>query len=165
MNKLQECAGIGRKTALWCALPAALVLLGIVASKLMDVFLEPQERQHPDAGLLYWGILLFVLLIALYLPAAFLGPMAGKLIYHRMRGAAGSAFIGICLALSCLLSVIVTWIIYNLIFAAVTDSTILGMALMFSSIAGLAILLFGSVPAILLGMLYGILVRKRCQPD
>lgn len=165
MDKLQECARIGRKIALWCALPAALVLLGIVVSKFVDVFLEPQERQNLDTGLLYWGILLPVLLIALYLPVAFLGHMAGRLIYHKMLGVAGSAFIGICLALSCLLSVVMMWIIYNVIYAAVTDSTILGAVLMFTSIAGLAILLFGSVPAIFLGVLYGILVRKRCGLD
>ena len=169
MDKLkeQECASIGRKIALWCALPAALVFLGIIVSKLLDVFLEQQERRQQNlvTGLLYFGVLIPVILGTLYLSAAFLGRIAGNLIYHRTRGLTGAAFVGIGLTVSCLLSVVVVWIIYNVIVAAMTNSIILGTALMTSSIVGLAVLLFGSVPAILLGVLYGILVRKRCSHD
>jgi hypothetical protein len=165
MDKLkeQECASIGRKIALWCALPAALVFLGVMVYLYVYLSLEQQERQRQNlvAGLLYFGVLTPVILGTLYLSAAFLGRMAGKLIYRRMRGFAGAAFVGICWALGCYMSVAVVWFIFFLIVAATSDSTVPFM----TSLAGLAVGMYGSVPAILLGVLYGILVRKRCSYD
>ncbi len=88
MDKLkeQECASISRRIALWCALPAALVFLGIIVSKLLDVLMEQQERQQQNlvTGLLYFGVLMPVILGTLYLSATFLGRRAGTLIYHRV---------------------------------------------------------------------------------
>lgn len=165
MDKLkeQECASIGRKIALWCALAAALTFLGIMVFFYVSLSLEEHERQRQNlvAGLLYFAVLPPVILGTLYLSAAFLGRMAGNLIYRRMRGVAGAALVGICWALGCYMSVGVVWFIFFLIVAATSDSTVPFM----TSLAGLTVGMFGSVPAILLGVLYGILVRRRCNQD
>lgn len=168
MDKLkeQECATIGRKIALWCALSAALVFLGVMVYLYVYISLEQQERQRQNliVGLLYFGVLTPTILGTLYLSAASLGRMAGNFNYRRMRGVAGAAFIGICWALGCYMSVAVVWFSVFLIVAATGDSTNLAVPFM-TSFLGLTVGMYGSVPAILLGVQYGILVRKRCGYD
>ena len=168
MDKLkeQECASIGRRIALWLALPAGLIFLGLNLYFYISVSLDHPEsqRQNLVAGLLYFGVLTPVILGTLYLSAAFLGRMAGKLIYGRMRGFAGAVFVGICWALGCYMSVAVVSFIFWLIVTAMSDFTISTVPFM-TSFLGLTIGMYLSLPGFLLGVLYGVLVRKRCSHD
>ena len=160
MDKLkeQECASIGRKIALWCAFPTALVFLGVMVYLHVHLSLtREQQRQNLVAGLLYFGVLTPVILGTLYLAAAFLGRMAGKFIYRRMRGFAGATFVGICWALGCYVSVALVMVI-TFLSSAISDLDVFFM----TSLLGLTLGMYLSLPAILLGVLYGVLVRRKC---
>lgn len=149
--------------ALRCALPAALVFLGVMGYLYVYLSLEQQGRQRPNivAGLFYFGVLTPVILGTLYVSAAFLGRTAGELIYRKMPGFAGAAFVGVCWALGCYVSVALVWLTF-FIFVAVTSTYTNVEAPFMTSFLGLTVGMYGSVPAILLGVLYGVLVRRGC---
>ncbi|HKO62165.1 MAG TPA: hypothetical protein VJV03_13460 [Pyrinomonadaceae bacterium] len=160
MDKLEEreCAAIGRKIALRCALPTALVFLAVMIYVHIDLYLEQEpQRQNPVAGLLYFGVLAPTILGVLYLASAFLGRIAGRLIYRETAGFAGAYFIGIGWALGCYVSVAAVMFIVFLVSA----TSKLDMFFV-TSLVGLTIGMYVSLPAILLGTLYGFLVRRKC---
>jgi hypothetical protein len=160
--KEQECAKFGRKMALWFSLPAALVVFGILISKVVDIFFKAQQRQAPNMalGALYYVVAALLILGLLYLSATRLGQWAGKLIFRR-TGLAWAIFTGVVLALACLFGMAAMWFVYSLIMATAAGVEA-EAALIVASLFGLAIAIYGLLPAIGLGVVYGIIVRRRC---
>jgi hypothetical protein len=100
---------------------------------------------------------LIATLTALYLTAAFLGRKAGENIYRQRRGYKGSIFVGVGLALSCL-AVSVT--VAAVFIAADAWRHSVNNAVGYLVLSGVMMWVVGALPAILLGVFYGILVRR-----
>ena len=161
----QSCASVGMKVSLWFASPAALFYLVFTASKLLDVFFEQQQRQTQRVALLYYLGLLPLTLGALYISAALFGRKAGKILCRKSLGSVGASLIGICVALGCLVTTISVWIASDLIGSRIMHPDVrFSVILSFSSLVGIAALSFGFIPATLLGVLYGVIVRRRLTP-
>lgn len=101
-------------------------------------------------------------LAALFLAAGFLGKIAGKLIGDRWRGVTNAAMVGIVLVLACVVvatmaGALPVFLIEKSRYAASASQSLFFMYV----IAPLFwILLFGLIPAAMLGMLYGISVTR-----
>lgn len=160
----QTSAGVGKKFSLWFVSPAALVFLGFVVSKLVEVLFDPREsRRHgPAVEVLYYLALTVIILTALYLSASLLGRKAGVAIGRKARGPVAAALLGISVALGCLVAGVAAWIVFHFIAFTVSAQDFRFTDILYmSSFVGLAILIYGIIPAILLGALYGLLVRRR----
>jgi uncharacterized protein YuzE len=160
----QQCASIGMKISLLCATLGAIAPVGIMLHEFFQYLPGGvSARMNPGLTQVKWSILLGVIvtLSALYLAAAFLGRAAGKNICRRRRSLGGAIFVGTGLALFCLL---VGLIVMALFMAATSPGKddvefiegVVGV-FVFVSIS----LMVGAVPAILLGILYGVLMRWR----
>ena len=148
MNEIpeQRCASIGMRVSLLCVTMGVIAPAGIMLHEFFQFF--------------NWSILKGVLatLFAVYLAALLLGRNAGKIICRGRRSFGRVISVGIGLALSCLA-----------VGAAVTAG--FGVAPTASSswvekvfgvwLLSALIWLIGALPAILLGMLYGVMVRWR----
>ncbi len=102
-------------------------------------------------------------IVALFLSATFLGKIAGRIICYKLRGIAGAAFVGFCLALSCVVIAIVAGAPFSFLVQELSNITPEHKSdfLVFIVAPLFWILFFGILPAMLLGGLYGILVRRR----
>lgn len=137
------------KVSLWCA---TLAIIGPL------VFMIPYAanlRRYAVTDVLITLASIVVILVLFYASAAFLGKAAGKNICRERRDLGGAILLGIGVALG------------SLVVAAVAVELVVLLAKIFYSqneALGfwlLMILLFGTLPAILLGILYGILMRWR----
>ena len=101
--------------------------------------------------------------VALFLSAAVLGRIAGRIICYRLRGVAGATFVGVCLAFSCIVIAIVAGAPFSFLVQELSNITPEHKSdfLVFIVAPLFWILFFGALPAILLGWIYGILVRRR----
>jgi hypothetical protein len=150
----QRCASVGMKVSILCALLGALVPAGMMLKEFLQSLpggVQPANA-HPK-----WPIPIgmIVTVVALCLIAALLGKIAGKIICRRRCKFGAAALVGVCLALICMLAGIVVASLFTLIAQPSLDS------LAIIGIFGLATLIMGALPAVLLGVLYGILVRWR----
>lgn len=141
----QQAATVGRNVSIFCALIGAVVPIGLM----LKAFLE---SYHP-----HWDVLIgaFFTLTALLIAAAFLGRVAGKVIWKKRSGAAGAILVGICLAFCCLIIGVAVWALFN-VAHALTDFS--RQIVWFASVMALIV---GALPAILLGVLYGVVMRSR----
>ncbi|MEK6337047.1 MAG: hypothetical protein AABM67_19160 [Acidobacteriota bacterium] len=166
MDKIDEpkCARVDMKISLWFATPGAVAFLGFVLFKLIDVLFEQQERQRQYLGrnILYYAVLGLVIVGTLYLSAAVLGRQAGKFFCRKPPASFRAALIGILVALGCLASGVVMWSIFNLIEVSLFAADLkLSDILFFSSLVGVVAFIYGFIPAILLGVLFGQLLKRR----
>ena len=170
MDKIdeQKCARVAMKMSLWFATPGALTFLGFVLFKLVDVLFEPQERQRQYSGrtVLYYAVLGLVIVGTVYLSAAVLGRQAGKFFCRKPPASLRAALVGILVALGCLASGVVVWSIFHLIELSLFVPGLESSDILFlSSFAGVVAFIYGFIPAILLGVFYGLLVKRRlAQP-
>lgn len=146
-----KCARVGRMVGLLCATLAALVPAGIVLKEFIySLPGRPDARWGHKWPLLIGGI---VTLLALYLVAAFVGSNIGENTCRERKGYAGAIGGGVGVALATLVAgSLVAAICYALGYAPEHP---------LREAFGLLILvwLYGVLPAILLGVLYGVLVR------
>jgi hypothetical protein len=151
MKEIQEqkCASIGMKMSLFCATLAIMVPLFFVIPYVKDM-----SRYRASENLITVGAVALILAV-FYACAALFGKVAGKVICRRRHESGKAISVGIILALGCLVAAALT-----------VDSSIL-LAKMMSAervifgLSSLWITLIGALPAILFGILYGILVRWR----
>ena len=148
-----ECARVGMMVGLLCASIAAIV----PAIMMLGEFVESLPGGRFAHSGVKWPILVgsIVTLLALYLVAALLGRKAGKYICREGHGSTEAILAGIGVALSCL---VVGGAVAALCIA-VGDASSARVGRDISIL--LLIWLFGALPAILLGVLYGVLVRWR----
>ncbi len=160
----QQCASIGMKMSLLCATLGAIAPAVIMLHEFFEYLPGGvSARMNPAYTQVKWSILLGVIvtLCGLYLAAAFLGRAAGKNICRRRRGLGGAILVGIGLALSCLLVGLIVMSLFLLVAAPGKDNVgfIEGLVSVYAFV-GVSFML-GAVPAILLGILYGVLARWR----
>jgi hypothetical protein len=160
----QPCAGIGMKISLLCATLGAMAPAGIMLHEFFQSLPGGDNaRLNPAHTQVKWSILpgVIVTLSALYLAAAFLGRAAGKNICRRRRALGGAIFVGTCLALCCLLiGLIVMTLFVVAISTGKDDVEFIEVVLRVYAVVGVSFMV-GAVPAILLGVLYGVLARWR----
>lgn len=166
MEEIQEqrCASIGMKISLLCATLGAIAPAGIMLHEFFQYLPGGHNaRLNPAHTQVKWSILIGVIvtLSALYLAAAFLGRAAGKNICRRRRSLGGAILIGIGLALLCLLVGLIVMALFMIATSPGKDDVefIEGVVSVF--VFGGVSFMVGAVPAILLGILYGVLVRWR----
>lgn len=147
--KEQQCASVGMRVGLLCATLALIVPLVFVIPYAKDMY-----RYKAADNLMTLGVVAFILVV-FYASAAILGKTAGKIIGRSKRGLGAANSVGICLALGCLAVTAVT-----ADFSISLAKRLSGQSERFGLLSGL-IILFGALPAILLGVLYGVLVRRR----
>ena len=151
-TKEQLCAGVGVRVALLCAALGALVAL-----VMMYVIFSPSEVSEAlRAG---WPMIAGGL-AGLFLMAGVLGREAGRTISQRKRGYVGAIFIGIGVALC---SLALAAFVGSVVGYAIQESGrsagvgIIGIILF----AGTYVMIYGFLPALLLGVLCGVLLRWR----
>jgi hypothetical protein len=155
MEERQEhqCARVGMNVSLLCVtLGAAAPVIVMLKEFMQSLAGGPSARSGVK-----WAILVGIILtlIPLYLAAGLLGRLAGKIICQKRRGYGGAIFTGIVLALSCLATGALALAV--VVGANSGSRDLLGMAALLLLGTGL----YGFLPAILLGVLYGALVRWR----
>lgn len=137
------------KVSLWCA---TLAIIGPLA------FMIPYGtnlRRYAAKDVLITLASIIVILVPFYASAAFLGKAAGENICRERRDLGGAILLGIGVALG------------SLVVAALAVELAVLLAKIFYSqreahgFLLLMILMFGTLPAILLGVLNGILMRWR----
>jgi hypothetical protein len=139
----------------WSLLFAAL---GVLAAYLLLVLLKIQALISEPVPEFRWGIA--VGLITLCLSAALLGRLAGKIIYLSGNNIAVNLVIGLALALACLIvTALAGSAVGVILFASHQPSFVRSTPLADIGAISLLILLWGGVPAALLGFLYGALVK------
>lgn len=165
MEELQEqqCASIGMKMSLLCVSLGAIAPAGIMFHEFLQSLpggFMAYSRLHPEHTQVKWSILIGIIftLVVLSLAAAFLGREAGKNICRRRRGFGGAILVGMGLALTCLLVGVVAAALFSLVTSPLDP---FGSAPSIIALFGGVTLLVGAVPAMLLGVLYGVLVRWR----
>ena len=166
-NHQQQCASIGMKVSLWCVTLAFIVPLAyLVTVSYIEGKGIPYLKNVGGYGLKDTLITLggaAIILGALYASAVFFGRGAGKRICEMRLKVGGAIFVGIGLAFCCLAA------------AAIAAELSVLLAKLFDGGAGaqrpvetdgfgiliLMIMLFGALPAILLGVVYAIVTRWR----
>ena len=160
----QQCASIGMKMSLLCATLGAIAPATIMLHEFFQYLPGGvSARMNPAYTQVKWPILIgiIVTLSGLYLAAAFLGRAAGKNICRRRRGIGGAILVGIGLALCCLFVGLIALSLFLLAAAPGKDNVefIEGLVSVYVFV-GVSFMV-GAVPAILLGILYGVLARWR----
>jgi hypothetical protein len=142
----KQCASLGMKMSVLFA------TLGVSAPVIIMFawYLEPSSDPIGRKRLIPLGII--VTLAALYLVAAFMGRDIGKSMCRHRHSYGKAILAGIGLALSCLVVVGATMTSFN----AVIEP---GASVFSVMVAIFLVVLIGALPAILLGILYGVLVR------
>lgn len=150
-----QCASFGMKMSILCALIGAAVPAGMMLKEFLQS-LPGGPAAHPSDQP-KWPILIgtIVTVIGLTIVAALLGRVAGKIICRRKSGPMGAILIGICLALACVVVGVMVGVLFTIGLERSLDAA--GVAGAF----GLATLIVGAIPATLLGVLYGTVVRWR----
>jgi len=145
------CGRIGRRTGVFCA------FLGVVTAFGMLEFFGTSWY-----GLSVWHILRFLLFLApLFLAAAFLGTKAGKFLCRKGNKPGLNAGIGIAVALGSITVEVLTWTFVYIVTRGAGE-VLTGWDLLYAWLAPMAIIMmFGGIPAVGLGVLYGVLVGKR----
>jgi hypothetical protein len=145
-------ARVGMK---WSLVFAAL---GVLAAFLLLVLLKIQALITEPVPESLSGIV--VGLATLCLSAALLGRLAGRIVYRGGNNIAVNLVIGMLLALVCLIISAVAGCVVG-VFLAVAKQPSLVRSTPLEDIGGLSLLMcfYGSAPAALLGLLYGLLVK------
>ena len=159
--KSNNCASVGmRMSLLFAALGVVAPFVLILAYLALIEMLFIQELSFQ------LGVIAGI--VTLFLSAAFLGRIAGKIICHKWRGIAGATFVGVCLVISCIVLAIVAgasfWALVDRFLVQEPSVITSGNEFGFLDFMGTLLVLFlffGGLPAILLGGLYGVLVRRR----
>jgi hypothetical protein len=154
------CARVGMR---WSLLFAAL---GVLAAFLLLVLLKIQALLTEPVPEFLTGII--VGLATLCLSAALLGRLAGRIVYLSGNNIVVNLFIGAALALGC---VILTTIAGTLVgvFMVVSKQPSFVRSNTLKDVADISLLIFfyGCGPAVLLGFLYGVLVKvtldRKCR--
>jgi hypothetical protein len=151
-HELHTCGKIGRKNSILCA------TLGVLVACLLLIPLGAIGiAVNGDST---FKLILFIGLGSLYLAASSLGKIAGRFLC-KTSNLMPSVIIGVGLALGCLAISVLTGslslVIVNMISRS-PDSTHLVTYLV---VPLFVVFVYGGVPAVLLGVLYGVLVRKQ----
>ena len=148
------CGRIGRRMGLFCA------FLGVMTAYLMI------QVMGGGGGGVWHGVTVFhVLMLALYLSplfitAAFFGTRAGRFLCHKGNRLNLNIWIGIALALGSVTAEVLACTFVYIVMRG--GDALVGGELFYAWFAPLAIIMmFGGLPAVGLGVLYGILVRSR----
>jgi hypothetical protein len=139
----------------WSLLFAAL---GVLAAFLLLVLLKIQALLIDPGPEL--GTAIVVGLGALFLSAALLGRLAGKTVYLSGNNLVVNLFVGAALALSCvIISAVAGSLTGVLMVSSKEPSVVRSNPLSDAGGITLWIVLYGSGPALVLGFLYGLLVK------
>jgi hypothetical protein len=163
----QQCASIGMKVSLLCVtlafiLPLAyLITISYIEGKGIPYLTNLGGYSGKDTWLALGGAI--IILGTLYTCAVFFGRGAGKRICEMKLNVGGAIFVGIGLAFCCLAAVAVTaelTVFLTKLFdaggGAQRPTAESGFGILI-----LMIMLFGALPALLLGVVYGIVARWR----
>jgi hypothetical protein len=146
------CAKVGMR---WSLLFAAL---GVLAAFLLLVLLKVQALLTDPGPELQFGIV--VGLATLCLSAALLGRLAGRIVYLGGNNIAVNLVVGVALALGCvIIAAIAGSVVGVLMVVSKQPSFVRSNPLADAGSLSLLILFYGSGPAALLGLLYGVLVK------
>ena len=157
--KFHICASVGMKTSLLFA------ALGVVTAFILMLTIFGVNGIYDiliDEGLqIQLGVIAGI--AALFLSATFLGRIAGRIICHKLHGFTGAVFVGVCLAISCIVIAVVAGALFGFLVQELSNITPDHKSdfLVFILVPLFWILFFGILPAMLLGGLYGILLRRR----
>lgn len=153
-----RCGSIGRWIAVVCAALGVVAALVMVVALDFPSFLVPLNPPPKE---------IIVGLIALFIAASWLGKKAGMYLCDKTHDTAMNVVVGLAVA-------------FGSISISVMTGTLVGMVSELPRISGSVnfnplyvllgffiplffVLLFGAIPAILLGVLYGFLVRNRLR--
>jgi hypothetical protein len=166
-NREQKCASIGMKVSLLCITlafmgPLAyLITISYIEGKGIPYLTDLRGYSVKDVLIALGGMV--IILGALYTSAIFFGRGAGKRICEMRLSVGGAIFVGIGLAFCCLavaaVTVELTVFLTKLFYAeagAQRPTAASGYGILI-----LMIMLFGALPTILLGVVYGIVARWR----
>ena len=152
------CGSIGRWIALVCA--ALGVVAAIVMVRAIDIpkFIVPLNAPTKE---------MIVGLIALFIAAAWLGNKAGKYLCDKSHDTAMNVLVGLGVAFGSISISVMTGTFVGIVSEVPRISGSVNFnplyVLLGSFIPLFFVLLFGAIPAILLGVLYGFLVRNRLR--
>ena len=145
------CARVGMR---WSLLFAAL---GVLAAYLLLVLLGAQVLVIGPGPEFLSGLV--VGLATLCLSAALLGRLAGRIVYLSGNNILVNLFIGVALALGCVIIPAIAGTVVGVLLVSKQPSFVRSNPLKDAGGLSLLILFYGSVPAALLGFLYGVLVK------
>ena len=151
-HELHTCGKIGRKNSILCA------TLGVLAAFLLLIPLGA-------IGLAVNGdstfkLILFISLGALYLAAASLGKMAGRFLCKKSN-LMPSVIIGVGLALGCLAISVLTGSLSLVVANIIRGSPYSTDLVTYLVVPLVVVFIYGGVPAVAIGVLYGVLVGKQ----
>ena len=157
MDQTQEhrCASFGMKMSIVCALIGVAGPAGMFIKEFLQSLPGGPSAHSSDSP--KWSILIatLVTVIAMSVAAAFLGRWAGNMICRRKSGIPGAILIGIGLAVTVMIVGVVLAVLCSIVVERSLDSV--GVAGAF----GVITVIVGALPAMLLGVLYGAVVRSR----
>jgi hypothetical protein len=149
-HEFHTCGKIGTKNSVLCA------TLGVLAACLILTAWGAIAGIAVNSDGLF-KVIVFISLVALYLAASCLGKLAGRFLCKRSSQML-NVIIGVGLALSCVAISVLTGslslVVVNMIVGS-PDSTDLATYLV---VPLLVVLIYGGAPAVILGVLYGVLV-------
>src|SRR6266567_2459709 len=146
------CARVAMRWSLFFA------ALGVLAAFLLLVLLKIQALVTDPAPELLFG--LAVGLAMLFLSAALLGRLAGRIVYLSGNNILLNLVIGVALALGCvIIPAIAGSVVGVLLVVSKQPAFVRSNPLRDAGGLSLLILFYGSAPAALLGFLYGVLVK------
>lgn len=145
------CVSVGMR---WSLLFAAL---GVLAAYLFLVLLGAQALVGPGPEFLSG---LAVGLATLCLSAALFGRLAGRIVYLSGNNILVNLFIGVALALGCLILTAIAGTLVGVLMVLSQQPTF-ARSNPLKDVAGLSLLIlfYGTVPAALLGLVYGVLIK------
>ena len=152
------CGNIGRWIAFLCAalgVVAAIVMVRAIGIPSFIVPLNPPTKE------------MIVGLIALFIAAAWLGKKAGMYLCDKSHDTAMNVLVGLGVAFGSISISVMTGTLFSFvsmageIFGSVNFNPLYVLLGFFIPL--FIVLLFGAIPAILLGILYGFLVRNRLR--
>ena len=147
---LYECKTIGLRTGVLCAgLGAVMAFLMLKALGLVNV-----------TGLMSQGPGVMIGLVVLFWAAALLGRTAGGFLADRQNDDAMNAIVGIGVAFGSIMFASLSGSLMSVVFD-LNRTYASGEIIFILFMPLLLILLWGGIPAICLGFLYGFLVRKQ----
>ena len=151
----QQCANVGMKMSILCALIGVAFPAGTFIKEFLQSLPGGPSAHSSDSP--KWSILIGTLgiVIALSIAAAFLGRLAGKTICRRRSGVPGAILIGIGLAIAVMIIGVALAVLFSIAVEPSIESA--GVAGAF----GLITVIVGALPAMLLGVIYGAVVRAR----
>jgi hypothetical protein len=114
-------------------------------------------------------LILLIGLVALYLAASFLGTMAGRFLCKTSNQML-NVLVGVGLAFGCLAISVLTGSLSIVVVNVVSGSPDSNDLVTYLVVPFVVVLVYGAVPAVVLGALYGVLVgtslaKMRAQPD